>query len=695
MYSLTRIRVASFALAILAAAAVVAFAALGGSTLREPDHYPEPPFAPVGEDFPRIIMLKEAPPSTDRAAYSAWQKERREAGKYLREGGVLTRATEKERKAVKAVYDDKYREARTLAEEVLRENPNSMPARFTLALAMFEAEENFPRALNLFRSLRRMCEERGRANPGDADAREWYIRTLDREIAVLSSMDKSEEELKAVACLEKVYHPLPWLKVWPLMKLKREAEARAAVEESITLGMPRRAMNGLAALESKLQRRQEALKQFTKLTEIDPDSAVAWNNLGKSFMELYRYDEAETALLRAARAARQNIAGATAYRPLAMLYIGQARYIEAADALKRAQVQRSQRDKHTLVQDEASIQRAISRLRLSLGLGEDALRTARRAFDFQDRTGSTSASQSDLFLTAGGLLHDAMHCRIQELRDVPDGLFETERRSLELDLWALKQKMTRLLDDERINEALKPGYEIEAYLDLLPPGTALAAVRMARETSPELRVEGDEAVLDAMEARCLHRMGRHTETLDKANAALAKLSSSEKLRRAELCAIAGDAAAQDGDVATAMTLWEATLRDLPVSFRMFDIRLPVAITDDGSDLGVAAAEVLRKSPRFRTRSGGYTIKVFVRDEAVRVELLGAGNSVLREATVAAEGDVEESGRKVAREFLARLHQPQVDMTQMNLGSLDGSLSAAADARIVDTILGSSSQPDRK
>jgi len=149
--------------------------------------------------------------------------------------------------------------------------------------------------------------------------------------------------------------------------------------------------------------------------------------------------------------------------------------------------------------------------------------------------------------------------------------------------------------------------------------------------------------------------------------------------RAHVSAIAGEAAARGGRLAEALPYWETTLRDRPVSFRLLGRVLPVVVHDDGDPAVVRTADLLRRSIRFREAAGGYTLKVSARSGQVMVELFGPNGVLLREAQAAASAD----GKEAAREFLARLHQPRVDLTQLGIGSLDGQIGPAANARDID------------
>jgi tetratricopeptide (TPR) repeat protein len=665
MRSLSRTRLAVWTLLGAAAVAGLSVAVFRVATAAAPQLYPEPPFHPVGPGFGEVLD-----------SHGGW-------GDGLRSTAV-SRATPQEREALVAALTRKFRNARESAENTLQSNPGSLPALYVLAFVHFEGEENFPRALHLVRNLRGLCEDRGRHNSDDAEAREWYIRALGLEAEILGDMDRREEQLAAVDCLEKVYQPLPWMKVWALMKLKREDEARAAVAAAEKAGKRLSALNGLGALEQKVGRRLASYEVFKQLSHDYPTSAVIWSNLGEGALDLHRYEEAEQAYLKAAQMRRQDM-HATAYQPLAMIYLEQARFPECIDALKKGQRQRAGREPYTLVKDEARMQGSIAELYLALGRGEDAVRCARRAFEYQDRTGSVSADSNELILDHGLTLLSALCNRIEELRELP-GSGLVERVGLEVEVSRLRQRLARLLDGERLAEAVRPPFAILRYYPVLPPGVVAAAIRQARGTAPELRVPGDDAQLDALEAEaCLQRDDVEGATA-AADRALQGLSASERLRRAHVAAVSGEAAARTGRLGDALTFWATTLRDRPVTFRLLGIALPVRVRHDGDPVAARAAELLRKSPRFREAAGGYSLRTSLRAGQVVVELFGPNGELLREASEPVGPNQEDSAQAVAREFLARLHRPDVDLTQINIGSLEGATGGPSNSRGLETIL---------
>src|SRR5262245_25747992 len=185
------------------AAGVVVFSALvvGGATLARnwiagdgPD-FPDPPFPKVDDDYPRVIRVADFDQMT-RPEFQAQDVT-------LLPDGALRRASADEREAVRLVHRSqrKYVKGRELAVKILKSHPDSVSAQFARAVAVFKGEGNLPGALHQIRQLRKQLEQRGRANPQDKDALEWYLRVMDEEYRILRDLDRPEEQLRLVATL--------------------------------------------------------------------------------------------------------------------------------------------------------------------------------------------------------------------------------------------------------------------------------------------------------------------------------------------------------------------------------------------------------------------------------------------------------------------------------------------------------------
>ena len=342
-----------------------------GSIRRE---YPDSPFLKVGENYPHLITLAEAPDSKNEAAHSKYFEKRVEVWRYLSRDGAVSRATPEEREAVSSVLDNKYVKGQLLAARIVERNPNSVPGLYALALAVEEGDSNLPGALFIARKARHLLEERGRANPGDADAREWYIRVLEIEFDVVEGLDRTQEALRIVELLAQVYHDLPRFKVWPLFKQKRFAEAEAEIASMERSGnWPERTLNDRLVLNDVRHRRRETYAFGKAALPKDLASAVHWSNLGEAALGDFRLEEAEKAYLTAADL-RQNYWG-TAYVPLASLRIQRGALPSALEALHRAKEQRSRREPSTIQFDQAEFDRQIALLLLATGQMEESERS--------------------------------------------------------------------------------------------------------------------------------------------------------------------------------------------------------------------------------------------------------------------------------------------------------------------------------
>ena len=177
----------------LTVAATVVVVALGtswtvGRILSDPAHdsYPDAPFDPFDPAAPRPWLDYERP--ADQQGAAAYDAKSKELYDYFNQQGAFSRATPEEQAALSAVQSAKYVQGRESAERILRVDPTSVVALITLARAEADGEADWSRALSIIRRARHLLEQRGRANPHDADAREWYLRTLSLEYEILAEL---------------------------------------------------------------------------------------------------------------------------------------------------------------------------------------------------------------------------------------------------------------------------------------------------------------------------------------------------------------------------------------------------------------------------------------------------------------------------------------------------------------------------
>ncbi len=667
--------------------------------------YPDPPFHPVGPDFPHFIPLAERPtiddpmtatPAERQAWYDYWQ-ERRRIQKELREHGAYARMTVEEKKAFDADWDNKPIDARELAEKVLKEHPESVPAQYVLAGALAE-QANLPQALFRIREMRHALEARGRYNPDDADSREWYLRGLHRENYILSLMDRRADELRTVELIEKVYgHALPWEKFWPLIKLKRFAEAQVALEQTAATGSwPRLTLNNRIVMEAQQKRRTMSYEVGKKCVEDRRATAVVWKNFTDSCLADFRLREAEEAL-KQSLAMRRNFIR-TPYLDVASFQLFQARLPQAWEALLHADAERKNRDAITLEQDRADMAAGIAALMLVLSNAPEAERRAREAWEQPSRHGSSTGTEQNAALSTGVLLWNALLSRSEELKEngaaswaglVPDGV----QQQLDAEAWTTKRALLKLLGDEKfLNECLRPylpdspgteSWLMGTFMQILPTGVAAEALRQARASESHPKAVG---YFDALEAELELRRGNNTAALELARKALENLPVEERLLRARTAAVAGEACFRQRRTEDGLIYWGQALADFPAVTRLLQLAIPVQVEDDGSPLARQLRERLLRSPRLHADPAGLHVVLRTEGAQLSFALFRPADRLHFTASVPVSDAAEEVLTAAVKLFHDRLMSPDFILSTVEINRLGSTAGGAKASKTADDLL---------
>jgi hypothetical protein len=269
-----------------------------------------------------------------------------------------------------------------------------------------------------------------------------------------------------------------------------------------------------------------------------------------------------------------------------------------------------------------------------------------------------------------------------------------ELKALEAEAWTLKRHMLKLLSDETfLNELIRPympGQDdkeiwlVPSVLRLLPPGVAVEALRQARASEDH---EGATPYFDAFDAEVALLRGEPAEALRLARQALEKLPPvGERLLSARVAAIGSEAARQLGQNDESLTLANQALRDFPAVFRLLKIAVPVQIEDDGSPLARRLAGRVLSSPRFRGDPAGFLIVIGSDGERVTLQMFRAGQAHHFEAEVPVEGDADHVVAAGLRRLHERMMSPMLDLTAVDINSLDGAPAAAQAKDDIDGVL---------
>ena len=683
------------------AALGIAFASRISPSAADRNEYPDAPYTKVAKDYTRIIKVKEAPSPRDPKALERYRDERKAVVRYLREEGAIKKSSPDEREAVRAVYDGNHIRGRELATKVLMSHPASVPALYALARSQFLGEGNLPRALFLIRKVRYILQERGRLHPDDADSREWYLLALDDEHDILTAMDRAAEALRVVELLEQIYEPLPWYKTWRLLKLKRYAEAEACIKATEQSGRwPRTALNDRHVLEERLQRRGGLYQAGLRMTKLIDNSAVHWRNHGGGCLNDFRLEEAEKAFVRATQCGKPNFSG-TAYTDLAFLYTQEGRFHEVVDALKHAQAQRATREPSTLQNDQASCERALALLLLALGRLREAEPLARRAHEHQDRTGHTSGDAADEAFMGTYLLWTVLAARIEELRERESMVSWRDRvataatrEELEMESWVLKRQVLKWIVGTGRPNIFRPNmpgtvtpetWLTGSIVQMLPPGVAVELIRQARTEEDH---PAAVAYFDAIEAEAALAGGDPREGLRLAKSALIALPPvGEKALRARAAAIGAEAARQLGRRDEWRMLADQVLADFPHMLRLTRMVVPLQIEDDGSPAARLLAQKLSASPRLRSDPAGFAVAIHASTERLSFTMFGSAKARHFEDSVSLDESPDRAASAAFEKFHEHLMAPALDLTQIDINSLDSSPTAIQSRKYVDDILG--------
>jgi hypothetical protein len=648
-----------------------------------------------------------------------------------------------EKEAIDLVRNEKMLTARTKAEELLKKDPDSIVGHFVMGTALRDAEGALARALAHLKRARDLYEARYGDDGGEGRPWRVYADTLFGIAVTTELMEDFEGALKAMDDYDAHFSPkMTASRVWPLMKLGRFDEARRTAQIAIDSGSPfqkMRAMNGLCAVEGEEQHRRAnydaclAVYKYAKQRAAEsketnparmPQIVVYANNAHLGALAVLKYDEAEQLAIDGTKSREET--SSNPWLRLARIYIDQGRAAEAVSATKALQAWRVQQPPSTREQFSSEDEGTVALLLLVAGEHEAARKLADRILARPDRRAMTS-TKPEQSAGANALLRRSilrLGAELESERAASSGwkaaaghLAESAR--LAAAGWPDAQRVVgSLLDEERLVNTMRiyidggieyvPTWLIGDLVSVLGPGVYLAAVEEARRRETE--VPGFGAFYDAFEAEARLAKGEEGAALLLAKKALDALPKAEVLLKARTAAVAAQAALSEGDVPTALAMFERTMQADPGTLRRMGLRLPVRFATDGTELAESTAKLLRRSPRLREEPQGFvvTVRVEGRDIAacLRTPLdaeLGCARvpvtppppkeppAANAQAGNAQAGNAQANGKQAAPEppaeppqraaeaFHKEIFALKMNLSESDLRSLDGGTTATRDA----------------
>jgi pentatricopeptide repeat protein len=618
--------------------------------------------------------------------------------------------TEVERAGWCAAQAGELKSMRTLANQALNADERSFRAHFLMGYVQHLGEGNLPKALFHLQQAETLFIERYGERPSLTDS-PWrvYHRILHQLIHLLGEMDAHEDKIHYVdeirRRLDLDYAPF---KSWPLLKLGRFDEARQIATEAIESDDAWNQAVGLTALcavESELRNRQAAYDACQKAAErvqgSAMDGSIELSNAGAASEEMFKFDEAERLYQEAAR--RPAEGSVNPFGRLVRLYLRQGRFSEAMSAWREMKTYRSQRPGSYLdQQDQAEADLIGASLLLVAGRSDEAQKRTGVTVKRPDRQGTSSANAEQN--EAGAAVMDRA-AKLDAARQLEERAAVStwkdalplwiESLGLRFEAWRSGRKAAEVLaNPERLVTSLRPecpgSIELPSWLDgdliaLTGPGVALAAIQEARaeETLPEAL---KEPIFWALEAEAHLLAGDEDLAQQLAKQALDGLGKGDGLMRARAAALLAESARQNGDVDAALAAYRLVLALDPGVLRRLGFRLPVQLEAAGTGPVTRAVELLGSSPLFELEPWGFGLRV---GEAEAELLLPDGsvvNTIRVPANAGQKDDDEGAARRIAKAVQRELLVPNIDITQSDIRSLDGSLGTGKATEELKSIL---------
>lgn len=589
--------------------------------------------------------------------------------------------------------------ARELASDMLATQPGSYAAHFVLGVAMHYAEGDLPGALYHLKQARQSFEGIYSDDPSADAPWRWHAHVLAELAWVAGAMGRHEDKLAYLDDRDALYDP-PWPaeRGWPLMRLRRYDDARAAVEAGLATGDTTQttiANTALCAIEAEQHKRVEANAACREAAafarEIGPNGPTVFTNAAEAALGVLDFAAAERFSLEGTRQ-RSRATVSNPWMDLMVLYLGQGRIAQGLEALRNMFAWRDRQPAVVSVQNRSEIDMAAIAFLLTSGHAERAVSLTGRVLDRPDRTGFSSSEEEQMTAAAAAIDSVANRLRARQLDEqaswsgLRDGVWlNAQALRHRMRAWLSARRAAAAMADHRMLVAtLRPylagSVELPEWLEpelvsMLGPGLVQAALEDAMR---EETLSDAAGYFDTFGAEIALRQNRPRAALDLVELAAIGLPESEMLLRARLWAIGARASLDTGQGNRALRYLDQALQIDPGAVRAFDLALPTVFATGDSAAAKRTIRLLRGSPRFRAAKTGFRIDVTATAKA--------GEACLRDprGAVVACGRVSERAGDhegdLPRRLAAALHEkafaPRIDLTQADLRTLDGAPTAA-------------------
>jgi tetratricopeptide (TPR) repeat protein len=585
---------------------------------------------------------------------------------------------------------------RETAEAILRENKDSAMGNYLMGVAMQRGEGNLPLARYYLGRARTLVERNPAVSVSDQGV-DLYAYIMFELLLVAGLTEKHEEQIQLVAEYSRLFGvDMGERSGWSLMKLGRHNEARQLMLKYLQSKDPdtrRGALNTLGSIEMSLGNYEEAFRWFTvlksELTERDViNIATLVRNRAEVANVLLKFDVAESDTLLATKYFHPS-SYSNPWMSLSLLYVTEGRLAEAISAIRSMHAWDRRSDPTLEQQRWNDGQQATAIVLLATGYPEAALQIVRRIRSKPDRRGTTSGTQEQAEIGLLFLWRETLRMQREQLREQmvweswPDwALSLVDRLKVERELWAANSRLNALLvPDRRLPWILRPYAPDSPVTEWMRPGLseAVGGGLVRTELRKLLERKGTAAdrerpYLQAALGESLIASNDWTGGLAALTQARAKLPQEEVLLRTRMEALAARALERSGELDRAAVAWRNAMERNAGIIRLLDLSIPVTLSSDNSPAANATVEYLEKSPRFH-RGRGFSLSVSTTGRRVFAQLRGRDGAVLAQASTAMLPDVKDTARLLCREVHRKAFATKIDLSQMDINSLDGSVTS--------------------
>lgn len=622
-------------------------------------------------------------------------------------GNPFLSGTPAEEAALKTLTSYKLVRLREEAKAIIKDNPKSFAGHYLLGFSLHNSEGDLPRAKFQLNKAKELFIARFSAHPSLSDPWGWYERILLELIQVNAEMDAYQDQIDTldeyVELAKKITGDKPASILasyaWPLMKLGREKEARAKLQAA-SKGQDELTrttyLNTLGALEMEYGHSKASYARFKELNEdlrVNGwgQTATYLRNLGEASAGLGQYDEAER-LYSDATKYFDSFTYSNPWADLTFLYLAQARFPEAVDALKKTHEWRFAVQPFLAQQNWAFDQHLTVELLLQLGETEKGLEIAENIVQRPDRQGGDSIQRDQK--EAGNLLlyRSLLVAESERLRESLSWVhgfawWKTlfKRRELLFKKRVADIQINSVVTNhKRTAASLRPYYSPRTIVvedwhrpDLVTiygVGVASRALEDLDQHPPE-SMEWESPALDTIRAEVAYISGSKARAIALLQGAIPKLGNARAVLRARAEARLAGILFDEGRFEHGMEVASRVFDTAPAMFRHLGIAVPVTVLTDEDRASNEARRMLLKSPRFYRDSRGFQIRIAKKGSLLVASLLTPQGTLLSESSSSFKNSNSE-GLKATEELVANFHQlafaPKIDLSQKDINSLDGS-----------------------